>query len=42
HTIFGEVIEGQDAVEKIVSVPRNRQDKPNKDVVVQSVVIERV
>src|SRR5256712_2210430 len=41
HTIFGEVVEGQDAVEKIVSVPRNRQDKPNKDVVVQSVVIER-
>jgi peptidyl-prolyl cis-trans isomerase A (cyclophilin A) len=42
HTIFGEVVEGQDAVEKIVSVPRNRQDKPNKDVVVQTVVIERV
>src|SRR5213594_4845804 len=41
HTIFGEVVEGQEAVEKIVSVPRNRQDKPNKDVVVQSVVIER-
>src|SRR2546429_9357508 len=42
HTIFGEVVEGQDAVEKIVSVPRNRQDKPNKDVVVQSLGIERV
>jgi len=25
-----------------MSVPRNRQDKPNKDVVVKSVVIERV
>jgi hypothetical protein len=25
-----------------VGVPRNRQDKPNKDVVVKSVVIERV
>ena len=42
HTIFGEVTEGQDVVEKIVGIPRNRQDKPNKDVVVQSVVIERV
>src|SRR5256885_8325940 len=42
HTIFGEVAEGQDVVEKIVGVPRNRQDKPNKDVVVQSVAIERV
>jgi peptidyl-prolyl cis-trans isomerase A (cyclophilin A) len=42
HTIFGEVVEGQDVVEKIVSVPRGRNDKPNKDVVLQSVVIERV
>jgi peptidyl-prolyl cis-trans isomerase A (cyclophilin A) len=41
HTIFGEVVEGEDVVEKIVNVPRNRQDKPNKDVVVKSVVIER-
>ena len=41
HTIFGEVVEGEDVVEKIVNVPRSRQDKPNKDVVVQSVVIER-
>lgn len=42
HTIFGEVVEGQNIAEKIVGIPRNRQDKPNKDVVVQSVVIERV
>jgi len=42
HTIFGEVIEGQDIAEKISNVPRNRQDKPNKDVVVNSVKIERV
>jgi peptidyl-prolyl cis-trans isomerase A (cyclophilin A) len=42
HTIFGEVVEGQDVVDKIANVPRSRQDKPNKDVVVQSVVIERV
>jgi peptidyl-prolyl cis-trans isomerase A (cyclophilin A) len=42
HTIFGEVVEGQDAVEKIVNVPRNRQDKPNKDVVLKSVKIERI
>src|SRR5579862_5414925 len=42
HTIFGEVIEGQDVVDMITSVPRNRQDKPNKDVVLNSVTIERV
>jgi peptidyl-prolyl cis-trans isomerase A (cyclophilin A) len=41
HTIFGEVVEGQDVVDKITALPRNRQDKPNKDIVVQSVTIER-
>jgi peptidyl-prolyl cis-trans isomerase A (cyclophilin A) len=41
HTIFGEVVEGQDVIEKIVNAPRNRQDKPLKDVVLQAVVIER-
>ena len=41
HTIFGEVVEGQDVVDKIVNVPRGRNDRPNKDVVVKSVTIER-
>jgi peptidyl-prolyl cis-trans isomerase A (cyclophilin A) len=41
HTIFGEVVEGQDIVDKIANVPRNRQDKPVNDVVLQSVSIER-
>jgi peptidyl-prolyl cis-trans isomerase A (cyclophilin A) len=41
HTIFGEVVEGQDVVDKIANVPRSRQDRPNKDVVLQSVAIER-
>jgi peptidyl-prolyl cis-trans isomerase A (cyclophilin A) len=41
HTIFGEVVEGHDVVEKVSKVPRNRQDRPNKDVVVESVTIER-
>ncbi len=42
HTIFGEVVEGEDVVVKISKVPRNRQDRPNKNVVVQSLTIERV
>jgi peptidyl-prolyl cis-trans isomerase A (cyclophilin A) len=42
HTIFGEVVEGQDIVEKISRVPRNSQDKPNKPVVIESLAIERV
>jgi peptidyl-prolyl cis-trans isomerase A (cyclophilin A) len=42
HTIFGEVVEGYDIVEKISKVARNSQDKPQKPVVLESVVIERV
>ena len=41
HTIFGEVVEGQDVVNKITSVPRNQQDRPLKDVTLRSVKIER-
>jgi peptidyl-prolyl cis-trans isomerase A (cyclophilin A) len=42
HTIFGEVIEGQDIADKISTVPRGAQDKPRKDVVLESVTVERV
>src|SRR5271169_6468502 len=41
HTVFGEVVEGQDIVTKISLVPRNSQDKPHKPVVLESVVIDR-
>ncbi len=42
HTIFGEVIEGQDIVDKISEVDRDRSDKPRTPVVLESVTIERV
>ena len=42
HTIFGEVVEGQDIAEKISKLPRGAQDKPNTTVTVESVTIERV
>jgi peptidyl-prolyl cis-trans isomerase A (cyclophilin A) len=42
HTIFGEVVEGQDVADKIANVPRGGQDRPRTDVVLQSVTIERV
>ena len=41
HAIFGEVIEGYDVVEKISKLPRNAQDRPNKDVKINTVKIER-
>ena len=42
HTIFGEVVEGQDVVNKITKLPRGRNDRPNKDVVLKKVTIETV
>ena len=42
HTIFGEVVEGYPIVEKISNAPRNQQDKPNDDIVLEKVTIERV
>ena len=42
HTIFGEVVEGQEIADKISKVARAAQDKPKTPVVLESVVIERV
>lgn len=42
HSIFGEVTEGYDVVEKISNVPRGAQDRPVKEVKLNSVKIERV
>jgi len=41
HTIFGEVTEGYDVVEKISKVSRDAMDRPKKPVVLESVTIER-
>jgi peptidyl-prolyl cis-trans isomerase A (cyclophilin A) len=42
HTIFGEVVEGQDVANKISAVPRDRSDRPNTPVTINHVKIERV
>jgi peptidyl-prolyl cis-trans isomerase A (cyclophilin A) len=42
HSVFGEVVEGYDIVEKISKTPRGAQDRPVKDVKINSVKIERV
>ncbi len=41
HTVFGEVVEGYEVVEKISLVPRGAQDRPKKEVRISSVKIER-
>ena len=41
HTIFGEVIEGYDIVEKISRVPRGGMDQPKTPVVLNNVTIAR-
>ena len=42
HTIFGEVVEGQEIADKISKVKTAAQDKPATPVVLESVTIERV
>ena len=42
HTIFGQVIEGQDVVNKIANVPKDPNDKPKTPVKILSIKLERV
>jgi peptidyl-prolyl cis-trans isomerase A (cyclophilin A) len=41
HSIFGEVVEGYDVVEKISRAPRSPQDRPTQEIRINSVKIER-
>jgi peptidyl-prolyl cis-trans isomerase A (cyclophilin A) len=42
HSIFGEIIEGQDVADKISKLPRDGSDRPRTPVTLQHVKIERV
>lgn len=39
HTVFGQVVSGMDNVREISKVARNSADKPNEDVIIESVEI---
>ena len=42
HTIFGQVMVGQDVVDAISEVPKNENDKPSTPVIMKTVLIRRV
>lgn len=39
HTVFGQLVEGYDVADTIQNVEKNAMDKPNKDVVIETVTI---
>ena len=41
HTIFGQVVEGQEVVTAMAAVDRDGNDKPRQDITINKVVIER-
>ena len=41
HSVFGEVIKGQNIVDAIANVPRDSRDRPRQDVVLKEVLISR-
>lgn len=42
HTIFGQVIEGQDVVDSMTKVERDKRDKPLEPIVLKKLVIKEV
>ena len=42
HSVFGEIAEGVDVIRAIGKTQTARQDRPAKDITIQSVTIERV
>lgn len=39
HTVFGQVVEGMDIVDKIANTPVGAQDKPEKDVIIKKIEV---
>ncbi|MDA2913666.1 peptidylprolyl isomerase [Acidobacteriia bacterium AH_259_A11_L15] len=42
HTVFGQVVEGQDVVEAIGNAPRDANDRPKEPILLEKVTLERV
>jgi len=42
HTIFGQVIDGQDAVDNIGKVKKDRRNKPLEDVIIKKLEIKKI
>lgn len=42
HAVFGQVVAGMDVVKAIGSLPRNYQDRPQEDAVMQRITIEKI
>ena len=40
YTVFGKVIDGMDVADRIVNAPRDGNDRPNDDVIVETIRIE--
>ena len=39
HTVFGQVIEGMDIVDKIAETPVDAKDKPEEDVIIKDIKV---
>lgn len=39
HTVFGQLVEGYDVADTIQNVKKNAMDKPNKDIVIETISI---
>ncbi|CRK81623.1 peptidylprolyl isomerase [Neobacillus massiliamazoniensis] len=39
HTVFGQVIDGMDVVDKIANTPTDAKDKPKKDVIIKKITV---
>lgn len=40
HTVFGQVTEGFEVADEIQNVERNAMDKPNEDIIIETIIIQ--